>query len=145
MKETIDCPNCGRPVIHYRNPIPTVDMIIDTGAGIILIKRKNPPFGWAIPGGFIDYGESAETAARREAEEETGVEITDLKLLGVYSDPDRDPRHHTISVVFSAKAAGAPKAGDDAAELGVFTQANLPSPLAFDHDRILQDYFSSRP
>jgi ADP-ribose pyrophosphatase YjhB (NUDIX family) len=143
MKTTIDCPNCGHPVIHYRNPIPTVDMIIDTGAGIILIKRKNPPFGWAIPGGFIDYGESAEEAARREANEETSVEITDLKLLGVYSDPERDPRHHTISVVFTARAQGDPKAGDDAAELGVFTQANLPSPLAFDHSKILQDYFNS--
>ncbi len=143
MKETIDCPNCGHPVVIYRNPIPTVDIIIETSTGIILIKRKNPPFGWAIPGGFIDYGESADAAALREAKEETGLDIADLKLLGVYSAPDRDPRHHTISVVFTAKAHGTPKAGDDAAELSVFSRENLPFPMAFDHSKILDDYYRS--
>ncbi|HEC78621.1 MAG TPA: NUDIX hydrolase [candidate division WOR-3 bacterium] len=130
--------------MQYRNPIPTVDIIIESADGVILIKRKNPPYGWAIPGGFIDYGESAEEAARREAREETGLEIKELKQFHTYSAPDRDPRHHTISVVFTAKAEGRPIAGDDAAELGIFTKDTLPEQLAFDHRKILEDYFHGR-
>ena len=112
------------------------------GGGIILIKRAKEPFGWAIPGGFVDYGEALEDAARREAWEETSLEVELLGQLGAYSDPDRDPRHHTISVVFLARARGRPDAKDDALEVGVFTKENLPSPLAFDHGQILADYFA---
>ncbi len=141
MIDRVRCPHCGAAVRVYRNPIPTVDIIIRVGKGIVLIKRKNPPFGWAIPGGFIDYGESAESAATREAREETCLDITDLQLFGVYSDPDRDPRHHTLTVVFSAVSDGTPKAHDDASDIGVFTRGDLPAPLAFDHAKILDDYF----
>ncbi len=126
-----------------RNPAPTVDIIIELDSGgIVLIKRKNPPPGWALPGGFIDYGESAEDAAVREALEETSLRVQLVELLHVYSDPKRDPRHHTISTVFIAKASGIPHGADDAAEAQVFTEGNLPSPLAFDHAKILQDYFT---
>ncbi len=143
MKTDISCPNCGHTVALYRNPIPTADIIIRIGNGIVLIKRRNPPYGWAIPGGFIDYGESAESAALREALEETSLAVIDLKLFGVYSDPERDPRHHTITVVFTAHAQGVPKAADDAEEVGVFTKDGLPTPLAFDHGTILADYFAA--
>ncbi len=132
------------PKPKYRNPVPTVDIIIEVTGGIVLIRRKNEPLGWAIPGGFIDYGESAEHAAAREAKEETSLDVEDLALLGVYSDPERDPRMHTISVVYTAKATGTPRADDDAADIGVFTRDNLPSPLAFDHAKILVDYFRTR-
>lgn len=130
--------------MKHRNPIPTVDIIIEIERQIVLIKRKNPPHGWAIPGGYIDYGESAEDAARREAKEETGLDITNLKQFHTYSNPGRDPRHHTISVVFIARARGKPRAADDAAEIRVFTQENLPKNLAFDHHDILNDYFKGR-
>jgi len=142
MEKTINCPKCGNVVTVYRNPIPTSDIIIRIGAGVVLVKRKNPPFGWALPGGFIDYGETAEHAAIREALEETSLNVTDLKLVGVYSDPDRDPRHHTLTVVFTALGHGTPKASDDAQEVGVFTRHDLPFPLAFDHAKILDDFFS---
>ncbi|RLC31115.1 MAG: NUDIX hydrolase [Deltaproteobacteria bacterium] len=143
MKEKLICPHCGGVVEKYRNPFPTVDIIIEmeTG-GIVLIRRKNPPYGWALPGGFVDYGESLESAAVREAREETLLEIDLLYQLGAYSDPQRDPRHHTISVVFVAKAAGQPRAADDARAVGVFEQGSLPENLAFDHRKILQDYFT---
>ena len=107
-------------VYVYQNPIPTVDIIIETEKGIVLIKRKNPPYGWAIPGGFVDYGESLEEAAIREAKEETGLDVKLIKQFHTYSDPNRDPRQHTITTVYIAKAKGTPKAGDDAADLGVF-------------------------
>ena len=143
MKEGINCPKCGALVYRHRNPIPTVDIIIELDAGgIILIKRAKEPFGWAIPGGFVDYGESLEDAARREAWEETSLKVELLRQLGAYSAPDRDPRHHTISVVFLARAQGKPEARDDALEVGVFTEEDLPSPLAFDHAKILADYFA---
>ena len=126
----------------YRNPIPTVDIIIEINGGIILIERANPPYGWAIPGGFVDYGESLEDAAVREAEEETSLKVKSLVQLHTYSDPDRDPRKHTISTVFIATGEGKPKARDDAKNLGIFTESNLPKPLAFDHRKILKDYFN---
>jgi ADP-ribose pyrophosphatase YjhB (NUDIX family) len=126
----------------YRNPIPTVDIIIEINDGIILINRKNPPYGWAIPGGYVDYGESLEEAAIREAEEETSLKVRSLIQLHTYSEPDRDPRGHTISTVFIAKGEGKPKARDDAKDLDIFTEKNLPEPLAFDHSKILKDYFN---
>ena len=147
MPQMINCPHCGREVT-YRNPVPTVDIIIETQTagvlGIVLIERKNPPHGWAIPGGFVDYGESLEQAAVREAAEETGLEVELVELLGAYSDPNRDPRQHTITNVFIARASGAPRASSDAARAEIFTADTLPSPLAFDHQRILNDYFRRR-
>jgi len=126
-------------------PSPTVDVIIEIGdTGIVLIARRFPPPGWAIPGGFIDVGESAETAAVREAREETGLDVTLTDLLGVYSDPTRDARRHTISTVYVGCAVGTPRASDDAADARVFTETTLPHPLAFDHARIVADYFRFR-
>ncbi len=124
-----------------RNPVPTVDVIIELPGGIVLIKRRFPPPGWALPGGFVEYGETVESAAVREAQEETGLRVTLTRLFGVYSDPTRDPRRHTIAVVFIGSASGTPVAGDDAGEVCLATEATLPAPLAFDHARILQDYF----
>jgi ADP-ribose pyrophosphatase YjhB (NUDIX family) len=122
-----------------------VDIIIELdNKGIILIKRAKEPFGWAIPGGFVDYGESLEEAAKREAKEETSLEVELLGQLGAYSAPERDPRHHTISVVFVARASGEPEGRDDAQEAGVFTRENLPASLAFDHAEILADYFACK-
>ena len=126
---------------NHRNPVPTVDAIIEVRDGIVLIKRRNPPPGWALPGGFVEYGETVEAAAVREAQEETGLHIRLTDLFGVYSDPHRDPRQHTIAVVFLATADGVPIGGDDATEARVFRAETLPSPLAFDHRRILDDYF----
>jgi len=144
MQKALTCPQCGHEISVYRNPIPTTDIIIRVARGIILINRKNPPYGWAIPGGFIDYGESAEAAAVREALEETSLTISELELVGVYSDPQRDPRHHTLTVVFTARGQGVPRAADDALEVGVFTEETLPSSLAFDHAKILADFFADR-
>ncbi|MFA6471769.1 MAG: NUDIX hydrolase [Candidatus Latescibacterota bacterium] len=141
MIEKIVCPSCGCITELYKNPCPTVDVIVDMGGKIVLINRKNPPYGWAIPGGFIEYGESAEDAAAREIKEETSLDITDLAQFHVYSDPGRDPRFHTITIVFTAQGRGTPSAGDDAAGLGIFGEEELPSPLVFDHARILTDYF----
>lgn len=139
------CPRCGAAVYTYRNPIPTVDIIIEVGdQGIVLIKRKNYPYGWALPGGFVDYGESAETAAIREAREETALQVTSMRQFRVYSDPERDPRHHTMSVVFVAQGTGIPRAEDDAVDLGIFTRDSLPRPMAFDHEKILHDYFECK-
>ncbi len=134
------CPNCRQKIKVYRNPVPTVDIIIEVGGGIVLIDRKNPPPGWAIPGGFVDYGESLEKAAVREAGEETGLDVKLVRQLHTYSDPERDKRQHTISTVFIAVATGEPVGGDDALRARIFTRANLP-PLVFDHEKILQDYF----
>lgn len=137
------CPGCGETIKIYRNPVPTVDIIIEVEGGIILIKRKNPPYGWALPGGFVDYGETLESAAEREALEETGLAVTLLRQMHSYSDPGRDARQHTISTVFVATAQGRPQAGDDAGEVAVFSRENLP-PLAFDHGKILDDYFAGK-
>lgn len=127
----------------FKNPVPTVDVIIELEGGIVLIERKNKPYGWALPGGFVDYGESFEEAAVREALEETSLEVTLTKQFHTYSDPSRDPRQHTASTVFIGTAVGKPKAGDDAAGADVFTKDNLPN-LVFDHAEILADYFNSK-
>lgn len=134
------CPSCGATVRCYRNPIPTVDIIIELTEGIVLIERKNPPFGWALPGGFVDYGETLEQAAIREAREETALTVNNLRLLGCYSDPARDSRMHTITTVFVAQGTGSPEARDDAAHLQIFPLDKLPSQLCFDHATILRDY-----
>ncbi len=125
---------------NHRNPAPTVDIVIRVESGIVLIKRRNPPYGWALPGGYQDVGETCESAARREAMEETGLSVTLETLLYVYSDPARDPRKHTISTVFTAHASGEPVGMDDAEEARIFSLDNLPANLAFDHRQILDDY-----
>lgn len=128
----------------YRNPAPTVDIIIRYMGGIILIRRKNPPVGWALPGGFVDYGETLEEAALREAREETGLDVTLIRQFHSYSAPSRDPRRHTITTVFIADGKGKAEAGDDAAGLKVFPPDDLPPDMAFDHREILHDYFTGR-
>lgn len=135
------CSQCGADFPDFKNPVPTVDVIIEVGGGIVLIERKNTPLGWALPGGFVDYGESYEQAAVREALEETGLAVTLTEQFHTYSDPDRDPRQHTASTVFIGTASGKPKGGDDAAKAEVFTRDNLPR-LVFDHAQILTDYFN---
>lgn len=136
----MQCPTCGTKLPLPKGPAPTVDIIIEVEGGIVLIERKFPPPGWALPGGFVDYGESFEQAAVREALEETGLQVTLTRQFHTYSDPGRDPRRHTASTVFLATATGTPMGADDAARAEVFTKNNLP-PLAFDHARILADYF----
>ena len=139
----MQCPNCKEEIIAHRNPVPTVDIIIEVNGKIVLIERKNPPHGWALPGGFVDYGESYETAALREAEEETGLQVKELEQFRTYSEPGRDPRMHTASTVFFGKADTMPQAGDDASHADLFDQNELPA-LAFDHARILKDYFKMK-
>ncbi len=141
MKKFIICPKCNEKIEVYVNPIPTVDIIIEYKNGIVLIERKNFPFGWAIPGGFVDYGESLEEAAIREAKEETNLDVELICQLHTYSSPDRDPRQHTISTVFIAKGKGELKGKDDAKNAKIFTKNNLPENIAFDHKEILNDYF----
>jgi len=136
----MQCPSCGTALPIFKNPTPTVDIIIETEGGVVLIKRKNPPFGWALPGGFVDYGEAFEDAARREALEETGLAVTLRLQFHTYSDPKRDARQHTASTVFIATATGHPIAADDASQAAIFDRDNLPA-LVFDHERILRDYF----
>ncbi|OQX14287.1 MAG: NUDIX hydrolase [Desulfobulbaceae bacterium A2] len=138
------CPNCGAPIQVYRHPVPTVDIIIQCGSGIVLVERANPPRGWALPGGFVDYGESFEQAAVREAREETGLTVALLCQLGTYSDPGRDARLHTASTVFIARAQGTPQGGDDARRAEIFSPHELPA-LVFDHARILDDYLRRFP
>jgi ADP-ribose pyrophosphatase YjhB (NUDIX family) len=142
VRKTIRCPKCKKDIEVYQNPIPTVDIIIEIDLmGVVLIKRKNPPYGWAIPGGFVDYGESLEKAAVREAKEETDLDVKLVRQFHTYSDPKRDPRHHSISTVYIGKANGIPQAKDDALEIGTFNESNLPEEIAFDHRSILKDYF----
>ncbi len=127
-----------------RTPLLTVDIIIELSdlpeRPIVLIRRRNPPPGWALPGGFVDEGETLEAAAAREAREETGLAVGLVTLLGCYSDPARDPRGHTASAVYVARARGVPEGADDAAEAHTFTPPDFPQPLAFDHGLILADY-----
>jgi ADP-ribose pyrophosphatase YjhB (NUDIX family) len=144
-KKTIQCPKCKSEIEVYQNPIPTVDIIIGIESkGIVLIKRKNPPYGWALPGGFVDYGESLEEAALREAKEETDLDVKLIEQFHTYSDPKRDPRHHSISTVYISESKGIPQAKDDAMEIGIFDESSLPDEIAFDHRSILKDYFKSR-
>jgi len=145
MKGGMTCPGCGREFPVRIAPFQTTDILIrrvkNGEEAVVLVRRKNPPHGWAIPGGFVEYGESAEACAVREAEEETGLRVKLTGLLGVYSDPNRDPRFHTISTVYTAEGEGEPKADSDAAEAGVFTRDELPPDIAFDHRAILEEYF----
>ena len=140
MKKSTSCPKCAATVEEWVNPKLTVDIIIEVEGKIVLIERGQAPYGWALPGGYVDYGESLEHAAVREAKEETGLDVTLVRQLGAYSDPDRDPRQHNVSVVFVAKAEGTPVGGDDAKHAALFEKDNLPA-LAFDHGKILGDYF----
>ncbi|MBN2415868.1 NUDIX hydrolase [bacterium] len=139
-RRIIQCPGCGREIELYHNPAPTVDIVIRYQDGIVLIKRKQYPFGWALPGGFVDYGEDTVSAAVREAKEETSLDCEIIGLLGVYSNPQRDPRSHTISTVYVARGRGELRAADDAAEARCFSLERIPSGLAFDHGTILADY-----
>lgn len=128
----------------YKNPIPAVDLIIEIeGQGLVLIERLNPPPGWALPGGFVEVGESLEQAAIREAKEETCLDVELLGQFHTYSDPNRDPRMHCISTVFVARATGTPKAEDDAKSVAIYFKDQLPDVLAFDHRQILEDYLNS--
>lgn len=133
------CPHCGMVVELYRNPFPTVDAIVIRDRRVLMIERMNTPEGWALPGGFVDYGETAEAAVSRELREETGLRASSLTLLGVYSAPGRDPRFHTLTVVYLAQAEGEGVAGDDARSLRWWPVDSLPSNIAFDHRQIIQD------
>lgn len=126
----------GRP----ETPRLTVDVVIETEGGIVLVRRARPPLGWALPGGFVDLGENLATAARREVKEETALDVELTELLGIYSDPKRDPRGYTVSAVFIGRAAGRPAGGDDAAEARAFPLNALPPDITFDHPTIIEDY-----
>ncbi len=129
-----------RPMPDSQSPAPTVDVVILLdGDRVVLVERKHEPPGWAIPGGFVDPGETLEAAAVREAREETGLEVELAEQFHAYSDPRRDPRRHTISTVFVGRAAGEPRGGDDAAQARAFAWSSLPAPMAFDHREILAD------
>lgn len=143
MKKAMACPHCGKSFEVWANPTPTADVVIyEPERGLVLIRRKNPPYGYALPGGFMDDGEQAEACAVREMREETGLDVELLGLLGVYSRPGRDPRQHTITTVFVGRPKNpeALRAGDDAASAAWRQLDNLPGPLAFDHALILQDF-----
>lgn len=127
-----------------RGPLPTTDIVIERAGAIVLVARRNPPLGWALPGGFVDVGETVAAAAIREAKEETGLDVTLTDLLHVYSNPLRDARMHTMSVVFVAHAEGEPSGGDDAAEAHYFPLDALPSPIVFDHAAIIADFVQLR-
>jgi 8-oxo-dGTP diphosphatase len=134
---------------RIKTPKLTVDAIVEYQGKVILIKRKNPPNGWALPGGFVDVGETVEDAVKRELREEANVELTNLRQFHVYSDPKRDPRFHTVSVVFMAATDTAPKAGDDAKEAKLYERADIfeliqEEEICFDHGKILEDYFRIR-
>jgi 8-oxo-dGTP diphosphatase len=128
---------------EYKNPVPTVDILIELDGRpgtLVFIERKNPPRGYALPGGFVDQGEWLADAAAREAKEETGLDVQITELFHVYSDPARDPRQHTVSTVFIARASGNPVGGDDAATCIVCAPDELAGPLVFDHATIVADY-----
>ena len=133
------------PAWKPETPALTIDIIIHVeNKGIVLIQRKNPPLGFALPGGFVDVGETVEQAAVREAKEETGLDVTLMRQFHVYSEPGRDERMHTVSVVFIATAKGEPKAATDAKTAVVVTREDIPESLCFDHGKILDDFFSGR-
>ncbi len=140
MSERLVCPHCGRCLEEWKQPKVTVDVLVEDAAGrVLLVLRRNPPSGWAIPGGFVDYGETLEAAAVREIREETGLDVALTAQFHTYSDPARDPRHHTVTTIFLGRAEGVPVAGDDALEARFFSPDALPEPLAFDHAAVLAD------
>ncbi len=137
----VKCPHCGETVKVYTNPIPTVDIIIRRKGKIVLIERGEPPYGLALPGGYVEYGESLEDAALREALEETGLRVKNLQQFRAYSDPARDPRQHNISVMFHGDGEGIPEAGSDASKIVEIPLDEIDQrELAFDHKNILNDY-----
>ena len=147
MHNTLSCPHCGATVREYRNPALAVDVVIhDQELGVVLIERANIPRGFALPGGFVDVGESVEAAAVREMREETGLDVELTGLLGVYSRPDRDPRGHTVAVVFTgrAKDPATLQAGDDARRAAFYPLAALPGGMVFDHAEILHDFMQTQ-
>ncbi len=127
-----------------RHPLLAVDAIVRVGDEIVLVRRRNPPEGWAIPGGFVEYGETVEQAVRREIREETGLELDALTQWRVFSDPDRDPRRHVVSLCFAARSDGSPRAGSDAGDVDLFRPSDPPARLAFDHEAILRQYCRER-
>ncbi|HNV23325.1 MAG TPA: NUDIX hydrolase [Candidatus Omnitrophota bacterium] len=127
------------------DPFVCVDIIIELKQGIVIIERSNPPYGWALPGGFLDWGESLEDAAKREAKEETHLELKNLRQFHTYSQMGRDPRFQTISTIFIAEGVGTPKSGDDAQDLKVIPYEELLNHrYAFDHHQVLADYLRAR-
>jgi ADP-ribose pyrophosphatase YjhB (NUDIX family) len=129
-------------MLPIKTPLLTVDIIIRYRGGIVLIERKNPPYGWALPGGFVNVGESLENAAIREAKEETTLDIKLIEQFHAYSDPRRDPRFHAATVVFIAEGNGSLRGDDDAKRAGVFSEKSLPPGIVFDHKGIITDYFN---
>jgi ADP-ribose pyrophosphatase YjhB (NUDIX family) len=126
-----------------RQPRLTVDLIVSFEEGVVLVERRFEPFGWAIPGGFVEWGETLEQAVVREAKEETGLDVTDVRQFHAYSDPARDPRGHTVTVVFTGTGHGRLQAGDDAKDARVFRRDALPQ-LVCDHREVLEDWFAGR-
>ena len=140
MSDRLTCPHCGHTLDRYDQPRLTVDAVVRNDDGdVLLIKRRNPPLGWALPGGFVDVGETLERAVARELNEETGLSARSVTQFHTYSDPARDPRHHTVSTVFLVDATGEPEANDDAILAGYFPPDALPAPVVFDHARIIAD------
>jgi len=129
-----------KPVTPLLAADTLIELIDLPGRPFVLIERANPPYGWAVPGGFVDVGETLEQAAMREAKEETGLAVNLSVLLGLYSNPERDPRNHTVTAVYIAEARGLPVAADDAKNCGIFTFDKLPGELAFDHAQVIADY-----
>jgi ADP-ribose pyrophosphatase YjhB (NUDIX family) len=144
--DTARCPQRGREPGRQRNPFLSVDVILmdPLRTGVFLVERRNPPRGWALPGGFVEYGEGLEEAARREAEEETSLTVAITAQFRAYGNPGRDPRFHTITVVFAGIGRGEPEGRDDARSVRFFRWDDLPAEMAFDHRNILDDYLRAR-